>query len=223
MKKLIDINYLERKPRKQLDKNPLIMLIHGYGSNEADLFSFAEDLPDEFHVVSVQGLHTLSLDMYAWYEIDFINMEKFNNVPQGIESRNKLVEFIAEIIQIENLDKDNVWLCGFSQGAILSYSIALNFPEKVRNICCLSGYPEPNFLGEMNPSINYKNLNFFISHGTDDMVIPIEWAQKAKPLLDELNISFEYHEYRSGHGIVPQNYWDLMEWMKKELQTQNNQ
>ena len=215
MKELKGIQYLERKPRIQQDRNPLIVLIHGYGSNEADLFSFAEDLPDEFHVVSVQGIHALAPDMYAWYEIDFVNMEKFNNVPQGIESRNQLVEFIDGFTTENQLDKENVWLCGFSQGAILSYAIALNFPEKVKHIACLSGYPEPNFIGEFNLELDYSQLDFFISHGVDDMVIPVEWGRKGKPILDELGIKNEYHEYRSGHGIVPQNYWDLMSWMKK--------
>ena len=215
MNQLNGIRYLERKPRIQLEKNPLLLLIHGYGSNEADLFSFAEDLPDEFYVVSVQGIHELAPEMYAWYEIDFVNMEKFNNVPQGIESRNKLVEFIEEFTSKNELDKENVWVCGFSQGAILSYSIALNFPDKIKHIACLSGYPEPNFIGDIQIDVDYSQLDFFISHGTDDMVIPVEWARKGKPLLDELGIKNEYHEYRSGHGIVPQNYWDLMAWMKK--------
>lgn len=215
MKELNGINYLERKPRKVLDKNPLLLLIHGYGSNEQDLFSFTNDIPDEFHVVSVQGIHTLSFGMYAWYEIDFVNMQKFNNVPQAIESRNKLVEFIETITSQENLDKENVTVFGFSQGAILSYSIALNFPEKVKNIACLSGYPEVDFIGEINPEKDFSKLNFFISHGIEDMVIPIEWAQKAKPFLDELSINNEYYEYRSGHGLVPQNYFDLMKWLEK--------
>lgn len=217
MKNLAGINYLERKPRIQLEKNPLVVLIHGYGSNEADLFGFAEDLPDEFHVISVQALHTLSHEMYAWYEINFVDMEKFNNVPQGIESRDKLVDFIDAITTQENLDKENVWLCGFSQGAILSYSIALNYPNKIKHIACLSGYPEPNFIGETDVNRDYSNLDFFISHGLEDMVIPIEWARKGKPFLEELGIQNEYHEYRSGHGIAPQNYWDLMAWMKKGL------
>jgi len=217
MKNLAGINYLERKPRVQLEKNPLILLIHGYGSNEEDLFSFAEDLPDEFHVVSVQAVHTLSFGMYAWYEINFVNMEKFTNVPQGLASRDKLVEFIDEITRLENLDKDNVWLCGFSQGAILSYAIALNYPEKVRHIACLSGYPEPDFWDEIDLTKDYTHLDFFISHGIEDMVIPVEWARKGKPMLDELQIQNEYHEYRSGHGIVPQNYFDLIAWMKKGL------
>ena len=214
MKELNGINYLERKPKIQLEKNPLILLIHGYGSNEEDLFSFAEDLPDEFYVVSVRGIHTLTPGMYAWYEIDFVNMEKFNNVPQGIESRNKLVEFINEFTSENQLDKENIWICGFSQGAILSYSIALKFPDKIKHIACLSGYPEPNFIGD-NLKLDYSKLDFFISHGIDDMVIPVEWARKGEVLLNELGIKNEYHEYQSGHGIVPQNYWDLMTWMKK--------
>lgn len=214
MKQLKGINYIERKPGKVLDKNPLLLLIHGYGSNEEDLFSFAEDLPQEFHVVSVRGIHTLSPGMYAWYEIDFVNMQKFNNVSQGIESRNKLIEFIDEITTLENLDKENVTVFGFSQGAILSYSIAINFPEKVKNIACLSGYPEPDFIGEPNPEKDYSKLNFFVSHGTDDMVIPVEWARKSGDLLNDLNIKNEYHEYRSGHGLIPQNYFDLMKWLE---------
>lgn len=218
MKELNEIKYLERKPRVQLEKNPLILLIHGYGSNEADLFSFAEDLPDEFHVISVRALHTLGPGSFAWYSIDFINMEKFNDVPQGIESRDRLIEFIDAITTQENLDKENVWLCGFSQGAILSYSIAINYPEKVKNVAILSGYPEPNFIGEeVEIKPEFKHLNFFVSHGTDDMVIPIEWARNGKPMLDTLEIKNEYHEYRSGHGIAPQNYWDLIAWMKKNL------
>ena len=155
--------------------------------------------------------------MYAWYEINFVDMEKFNNVPQGIESRDKLVDFIDAITTQENLDKENVWLCGFSQGAILSYSIALNYPNKIKHIACLSGYPEQNFIGETDVNRDYSNLDFFISHGLEDMVIPIEWARKGKPFLEELGIQNEYHEYRSGHGIAPQNYWDLMAWMKKGL------
>lgn len=223
MKELNNIKYLERKPKVDLEKNPLILLIHGYGSNEEDLFSFAEDLPDEFHVISLRALHTLSLNMYAWYAIDFVNMEKFNNIPQGLESRDRLVEFIDAITFQENLDKENVWLMGFSQGAILSYSIALNYPEKVKNIAILSGYPEPNFIGEkVEIKSEFSNLNFFISHGIDDMVIPIEWARNGEKMLNELNIKNQYHEYQSGHGIVPQNYWDLMSWMKENLKISFN-
>ncbi|MDD3457913.1 MAG: phospholipase [Weeksellaceae bacterium] len=213
MKELAEIQYLERRPKVNTQNPKLMLLIHGYGSNEEDLFGFADAFPDDFHVVSLRATHTLSPGMYAWYEINFLDSRKFNNIPQGIESRNKLVKFIDEFIQKENCDKENVWICGFSQGAILSYSIALNYPEKVKHISILSGYPEKEFIGEINHQKDFSKLNFFISHGTEDPVIPVEWARKGKPLLDRLNIQYQYNEYYQGHGLNQQNYNDFMNWV----------
>ena len=215
LKELNGIKYLERKSK--VEKPKLMLLIHGYGSNEEDLFSFADAMPEDFFVVSVRALHTLAPGSYAWYEINFLDAGKFNNILQGIESRDRLVKFIDEIVEKENLDKDDIWSCGFSQGAILSYSISLNFPEKIRHTGILSGYPEDQFIGEINPSKDYSKLDFFISHGTADPVIPVEWARKGKPLLDSLNIKNEYHEYYQGHGLNQENYTDFMKWIEGQF------
>lgn len=216
MKELIGIKYIERKPLKKLDKNPLLLLIHGYGSNEEDLFSFSRDIPEEFHIVSVRGLHTLQWGMYCWYEINIMDAEKFNNIEQGTESREKLVKFIDEITSQENLDKENVRVCGFSQGAILSYSLAFHYPEKVKNIGILSGYPEMKFIAPIDKQKDYSHLDFFISHGTEDPVLPVEWARNAKPLMEEMNLKYRYQEYPGGHGVGPQNYMDFLSWIKGE-------
>lgn len=215
LKELAGIQYLERKPKTKIENPKLMLLIHGYGSNEEDLFSFSDAIPDDFFVVSVRAPHTLSFGMYAWYEINFLDAGKFNNIPQGIESRDRLIRFIDEFVRIENCNKEKVWICGFSQGAILSYSIALNFPEKVKYIGILSGYPENEFIGKIDAKKDYSNLDFYISHGTADPVIPIEWARKGKSLLDNLKIKNEYHEYYQGHGLNPENYTDFMKWIKK--------
>lgn len=215
MKELAGIQYLERKPKITDNKPQLILLIHGYGSNEQDLFSFADELPDSFFVVSVRGLYDLAPGMYSWYEINFLDAGKFNNTIQGIESRNRLVNFISEFVEKENCDAENVWLCGFSQGAILSYSIGLNFPEKVSHIACLSGYPESEFIGEINSGKDFSKLDFFVSHGTEDPVIPVEWARKGKVLLNKLKIKNDYHEYQQGHGLNQQNFNDFLNWLKE--------
>ena len=61
--------------------------------------------------------------------------------------------------------------------------------------------------------IYLSNLKFFISHGTDDQVVPVDWGRKAKPFLDNLGANAVYHEYRMGHGISPQNFHDFKEWI----------
>lgn len=216
MKNLNGISYLERKPLIDIKKPPLLLLIHGYGSNEEDLYGFAESLPPRFFVVSVRGRYSLAPNMYAWYEINFTDMKKFNNMEQGLESRDRLLEFIDAIVEKENLDSKDVWLLGFSQGAILSYSIALNHPDKIQHAAILSGYPDPGFIGAIDSNSDFSNLDFFISHGVQDPVIPVDWARNGKPLLDKIGIKNEYHEYPAGHGVVPQNFYDLVHWMEKQ-------
>ena len=208
------VKYIERLPVEKSENAPLFVLIHGYGSNEEDLFSFADDLPTNAHIVSVRALYDIAYGGYAWYDINFVNNEKWMDEAQAIDSRNKLVDFIDALIQHENLDAKNVTLMGFSQGAILSYAIALNNPDKIKNVAILSGYPEHKIIGEFDQTKDFSNLNFFVSHGNEDVVLPIDLGRIGEEYLKSLNISFEYHEYRSGHGIVPQNYFDLMAWIK---------
>ncbi|APD07304.1 hypothetical protein UJ101_01794 [Flavobacteriaceae bacterium UJ101] len=206
------IKYLERKPQVEIEKAPLLVLIHGYGSNEADLFSFAEELPSKYHIVSLQGLRNVPFGGFSWYDIDFINMEKHSNFEQALESRNQIKFFIEQFIEEQNLSKEGVTLCGFSQGCILSYSLALYNPSLIQNVVALSGYPEPHILPKENNE-EVSSLKFFISHGNEDAVIPVEWARNIEPIMQQLKINYVYKEYPAGHGINPQNYQDMMKWI----------
>ena len=108
----------------------------------------------------------------------------------------------------------NTFLLGFSQGTTLSYAIALSYPEKVNNIIALSGYINPELLPEDMDHKDYKNLDFFISHGTVDQVIPVQWGQQAAPFLNQFNIKNCYTEYPVGHGVAPQNFYAFKQWIE---------
>ena len=60
-----------------------------------------------------------------------------------------------------------------------------------------------------------SHLKFFISHGSVDQVIPVEWARKAKPALENLGLEVEYQEYPIGHGVSPKNFFDFKNWLLK--------
>lgn len=210
------LHYLIREPKVILDKNPLLLLLHGYGSNEEDLFSFASELPDHYYIISARAPYPLPPYGNAWYAIDFdANMNKFSNDEQAIESRDLIVEFIDELIQKYPIDSTKVNLIGFSQGAILSYAIALSYPEKVNKIVALSGYFNQNIMKDGYENNDFSKLSFFISHGTVDQVIPVEWARKNSEVLNLLKVSNEYHEYNVGHGVAPQNFYDFKDFLEK--------
>jgi phospholipase/carboxylesterase len=212
--KALSLEYLIRKPKKQTKKSPLLLMLHGYGSDESDLFSFAEELPDELFIISVRA--PLAMQPYgnAWYEIHWDNQDgKFSDDHQAKESRELISKFIDQAIEAYNLDAKNVTLLGFSQGSILSYAVALSYPEKVKNVIALSGYINKGILKTGFEKNDFSNLSFYCSHGSADQVIPVEWARKTKPVLDELNIENSYSEFPVGHGVAPQNFFELREWL----------
>ena len=210
----LSLYHLVREPKIKKDKNPLLLLLHGYGSNEADLFAFATELPDEYYVVSARAPYDMMYGSYAWYAINFdADENKFSDMEQAIESRDRIAAFIDELVDAYSVDKDNVTLVGFSQGSILSYAVALSYPEKVKQVAALSGYIHGGMAVEHFMENDFSNLRIFASHGTVDQVIPVDWARKTKPFLDNLKIENTYKEYPVGHGVAPQNFFDFRAWL----------
>ena len=208
--------YLVRPPKVVLDKNPLLLLLHGYGSNEADLFSFASELPDEYYVISLQAPHDLSYGSYAWYSINFnADASKFSDLDEARTSRALLLTTLDELVQSYPIDKQSVTLIGFSQGAILSYAVALSEPERIQRVAALSGYLNTEIAVDGFAQNNFSGLRIFASHGTVDQVIPVEWARKAPETLAALGIRIVFHEYPIGHGVSPQNFFDLKNWLNQ--------
>ncbi|MDY7395609.1 alpha/beta hydrolase-fold protein [Aureibaculum sp. 2210JD6-5] len=218
----LSLEYLVRKPKSNIEKPPLLIMLHGYGSNEQDLFSFADELPDELLIISARAPLNMAYGGYAWYTIHFDSTDgKFSDTDEAIKSREIISKFIDEILEKYDVNPKKVFLLGFSQGTILSYAVALNYPEKVQYVVGLSGYINRELLPKIIYKEDYKNLEIYSSHGSVDQVIPVEWARKTKPFLDKLNIKNSYEEYQVGHGVAPQNFHSLKQWIEERSLTRN--
>ena len=211
-----DLNYLVRTPKKEVENPPLLILLHGYGSNEQDLFSFSEELPDQFLIISAQAPIYMSPGSYAWYAINFDTTNgKFSDLKQAKESIDQLAVFIDKIKEKYHLINNKTFLLGFSQGAILSYSLSFFYPNKVQNVSALSGYINTELLPD---SISKEiKTDYYCSHGSVDQVLPVEWARNSKPFLDSLNLQNVYSEYPVGHGVAPQNFHSFKSWIEERL------
>lgn len=210
----LSLEYKIREPKVILDKNPLLLLLHGYGSNEADLFSFADELPDEYYIISARAPYNMQHGSYAWYDINFdADQNKFSDHDQAKVSRDLIAGFIDELIQTYPIDPKKVTLIGFSQGSILSYAVALSYPEKVQKVVAMSGYLNLEIVSDDYLKNTFNNLKIFASHGTSDQVIPVAWAKKTPVILENLGIDITYKEYPIGHGVAPQNFYDFKSWL----------
>ena len=212
----MDLQYVVREPQNINSKTPLLVLLHGYGSNEEDLFSFAPTLPEDWLIVSFRAPMNSAYEGYSWYEIDLMNQENRIDVSQAKRSLELILENILKITNQYGLTENETHLAGFSQGGILTYALALNHPELFTKIACMICYPEEKLLTNIvNDKKKLERLRFFISHGTDDAIIPIDWGRKAADLLYELGCFFSFREYMSGHGVNQKNYMDLMDFFQK--------
>jgi len=208
------LHHVVREPKIKLDKNPLLLLLHGYGSNEEDLFSFAAELPDDYYVISARAPYDMTYGSYAWYAINFdADENKFSDIGQAQESRDLIANFIDELLASYPINSGNVTLIGFSQGCILGYAVALSYPEKVQRLVGMSGYLNTEIGVADFARNNFNNLKIFASHGTVDQVIPVDWARKSIPVLEKLGIEVVYKEYPVGHGVAPQNFFDFKHWL----------
>ncbi len=204
------------EPKNKTEKPPLLLMLHGYGSHEQDLFSMAPMLNDDCLIVSARAPITLPWGGFAWYEIDFDNKGgKMSNIPQAKESLEIILKFIDEVHEAYGTDPEKIHLFGFSQGCILSYALALNHPQKFQNIFALSGYILKDIIPEKFKSSELAHLDVFASHGTQDEVLPVEWARNAMKILEKLKIPHQYKEYPMGHGINNECLEDLQQWMKE--------
>jgi len=213
--KNLSLQHIIKTPEVTAEKAPLLLMLHGYGSDENDLFSFAGELSKELFIVSARA--PLAMQPYgnAWYEIYYDGNGKFNNDEQAVASRDLIVKFIDELIAEYPVDSANVTLLGFSQGSILSYAVALSYPEKVKNIIALSGYISKDMIVPGYENNDFNHLAVYASHGSVDQVIPVAWAREVKPFLDGLNIKNRYSEFPVGHGVSPQNFFELKDWLEK--------
>ena len=111
------------------------------------------------------------------------------------------------------MENNKICLSGFSQGCILSYAVALSYPEKIDKVVAMSGYLNTEMAKDTFKENDLSKLKIFASHGKVDQVIPVEWARKTEPVLAALGISIVYKEYPIGHGVSPQNFYDLKNWL----------
>lgn len=212
----MELKYIVRAPENITAETPILFMLHGYGSNEEDLFAFTPTLPKDWIIVSFRAPRDTQFGGYSWYDIQLENPENRMEVSQAKASLNAITENILAISNHYGLTNNETHLCGFSQGGILSYALALKNPQLFSKVACLSCYPEDKILSDIvKDKKKLEHLRFFISHGNEDAIIPLEWGRKAADYLYDLSCYFTFREYMAGHNVNQKNYMDLMEFFNK--------
>lgn len=204
-------------PKSDQERAPLLLLLHGYGANEDDLFGLAPYVDERFLIISARAPVQIGLGMYGWFRLGFTEKGILIDPAAVEQSRETLRRFVDEILAAYPIDQNAVFLAGFSQGAMMSLDLALREPELVAGVAVMSGRLMPSTLEKIAEPDRLTGLPILVAHGTEDPLIPISQGRAARDSLGKLPVSLTYREYEMGHTISEESLRDVTEWLTQQL------
>jgi len=192
---------------------PALFLMHGIGSNEQNMLSLVNGLEDRFYIFSIRG-HLPQPPGYAFFTIQGYGKPHREVFDEGIR---KLTSFIDYACEDYPLDESQLFLLGFSQGAILSMTLGLTLGSRIKGIIALSGYI-PAFVKEEYQIQSVDNLSLFISHGVLDQVLPFDWGVANNEYFSGLGADVTFKTYQEGHTVSMDNHRDFMNWLMEKVE-----
>ena len=214
----LSLTHLVREPgRDGAAAPPLVLLLHGIGSNEEDLFGLAPYLDERFLVVSARAPLALGYGGYGWFNLEITPRGMAADLAQAKRSLDLLPGFVDELVDAYGADPGRVYLMGFSQGAMMSLALALTRPEKVAGVVAMSGRL-PRQVIESEPDREaLKGKPFIVTHGLYDPVLPVENGRAARDYLGALGVALTYREYPMAHEVSAESLRDVAAWLTDAL------
>ena len=198
----------------------LLVLMHGIGSNEQDLFGLAPSVPPRFHVLSLRAPNILGLASYAWF--------MFGVRPDGERAIDKVQEAASRELAAQAVEAagrqlavpaDRVVVGGFSQGGIMALTLLLTKPQLLQAALVMHSRLLPEVLPLVASPGELRGRRLWVSHGTADTVIGLASARDIRDRVARWPIELSYAEFPGGHEIRPAELSAAVDWLR--VLTQN--
>lgn len=190
----------------------LLVMLHGVGSNERDLFELARFFTPQFHVVSLRAPISLGHG-FAWFEVEFRPEGNKINAASEINSRRLLTENIQKLQRDFGVSADKTYLYGFSQGSIMSFSLLLTQPDLIAGAVANNGRLLPEVWPDRVIDSRLEGKKLLILHTVQDPVLKVELARSAKEKFETTPIQLDYHEFDGVHTITEPALVTALDWL----------
>lgn len=199
----------------------LVVFLHGYGADGADLLGLADVLGPH-----LPGVAFVAPDApercagggfgYQWFPIPWIDGSPQEAAEAGLEAAAEdLNGFLDARLAAEGLGPDRLVLVGFSQGAMMSLHVAPRRPQAVAGVVAISGrLLRPERLATeavVKPPV-------LLIHGDEDPVVPFSDMGKAADALVAAGFPTYGHVMKgTGHGIAPDGLGVALQFIRERL------
>ena len=185
-----------KNPSRNIDESKVMLLLHGHLGSEKSMWIFTNRLPDSYIYIAPRAPVKTGEDQYSWHEISpkWPGLDHYENLA------GQLLDRVTLWCNENNVECDSLDVVGFSQGAVMAYALAFLYPAKIGKIAALASFIPTKWKTEID-SNNLKNKSFFIAHGTEDQIIPIEKAANAAAWLKENGADVTFCKADIGHKM----------------------
>ena len=208
------LDFLINKPREAGDGSPVLVLLHGRGSDMGDLQGLATVLPLGGTLVTPQAPHPGAPWGYGpgcdWYRYMGQDHAEKDSLASSLTA---LEDFLDAIHEKVGFKPGPLVLGGFSQGGTTSLAFGVTRPGRVAGLIVLSGFlPNEESLPE-DPSA-LADTPIFWAHGTQDPAVPFSLAVEGRRRLQAAGIEADTRDYPMGHWVTPEEMEDLKGWLE---------
>lgn len=206
-----------RPPSVPSMRPPLLLLLHGVGSNERGMAALAPGLDGRFVVVSVRSPLALGPEAFAWFHVNFTGAGPVIDRAEAEAGWARVGDFVEECVGAYGADPARVYIAGFSQGAIMALAALLTAPERIAGVVAMSGRLLPEVLPHAAPVAALSGKPVMLIHGTADTTLPVAYARSARERLTTLEVSLTYLEVAMGHEITRASLGEAAGWLTARL------
>ena len=212
---MADLGYLS--VRQGTDPTSVLMLLHGIGGNEQSIAPIADGADPRLTVISLRAPLTMGPISFAWYPTHFGANGPVINAEDAERGRKALVDFLAAYREEHEIK--NLYLMGFSQGAIMAVTATLSAPSLVQGAIGFSGRFPAEFASVVRPQQELAATRIWIGHGTADSKLPIDLGRAMRDSLTKFGATFDYAEFPAGHEVTPEMLANSHQWLTNQINT----
>ncbi|NWG21638.1 MAG: dienelactone hydrolase family protein [Chloroflexi bacterium] len=210
----LPLHHLVRQAAPGHGSPPLLVLFHGYGSNEEDLFGLTPYIDPRFLVLSARAPLVLMPGMFAWFEIGFTPDGAIAvDDAQARRAAGLTARFVEEAVTAYHADPSRVIVAGFSQGGTMAALTTFARPDLVAGTAVLSGIVPADILDELPDPAGLAAKPFLVLHGTADQVVSVAHGRATRDVLQQLGVALTYREFPMAHEISLDALLELTAWL----------
>jgi phospholipase/carboxylesterase len=196
------LRHLVRVPSRRADTEsmPMVVMIHGRGADMNDLADLAPMLDPAGGCRFVFPNAARPFEPYPGMAMGWTWFEGWPPDHESlVESRTEMLRFLGEITQQYPTPEGQLVVGGFSQGALMALDSGLRTTQKLAGILVMSGGLYENDLPDLRA---HAGLPVLIAHGSADDVVPVNYARRARRVLEDAGLNVEYHEFPMSHQVA---------------------